>query len=212
MRRHLAGGRVGDQRLDARQAVRDEQRDVAVSPELAQDGLGVPQDEVRLGRPCHIGMRRGQRPALDPAAPPPRRPHAPGAAARRISSESTTASPRIRRHAASTAAKRAATSVRGDATAQDDGDRRVHQLGVEVEEGRDNDVRLHRTHGRRPRREVTGPTRDAEALVGLCGLGHEVHHAVQRLERAPRLACPQRPGIRRVVTHRPLLIRESGRE
>ena len=67
----------------------------------------------------------------------------------------------------------------------------MNELGIEVEEGRDDDVRLHRAHGRRPRREVPRATGEAEAGERVGRLWDEVHHAVQRLEGSPGLSCPQ---------------------
>ena len=121
MRRHVTRCGVGDQRLNAREAVGDEQRDVAVAPVLAEDRLGVPEDEVRLGRPRQIGMCRGQAAGPRSAArPPPRRP--PGQV--RGAAHLVRGHDRIAQEApaaASTAAKRAATNVCRRAISQDDG-------------------------------------------------------------------------------------------
>ena len=108
-----------------------------------------------------------------------------------MSSDASTSSPSRRRKAASTAVKRAADERHRRRHLPGRGDRRVHQLGVEVEEGGDDHVGRHRAHGRRPRREVARPSRDTEPGIGLGRLGHEVDHAVQRLQGPPRLARQQ---------------------
>ena len=87
----------------------------------------------------------------------------------------------------------------------------MHQLRVEVEEGRDDDVGRHRAHRRRPRREVARPPRDAETGVRLRRLGHEIDHAVQWLQGPPRLARQQgaRGVSTAVVDHKSLLRSQS---
>ena len=191
-RRHVARRGVGHQCLDARQPVHHQQRDVSVAPVLTQDRLRVPQHQVRF-----VAARerpRGPPPAADPppAGPPPRRPARARSAARRISSEANAASPSRRRLAASTAVKRAATSCSGVATSHAPGIAACTSSGLKLKNVETTTSAAHRTHRRRPGREVAGAARDAQPLVGIGRLGHEVHHAVQRLERPPRLACPRR--------------------
>ena len=53
-----------DEGLDAVEPAVDELRDVPVTAELAQEGLGVPQDVERLLGPGKSGMAGEQRPAL----------------------------------------------------------------------------------------------------------------------------------------------------
>ena len=136
---------MGDQRLQPRQPVGDQQGDVAVAAELAQDRLGVPEHEVGLLGPLEVRVRRGERATLDVAA------RLLGRGARQLGrprhlGDPTTSSPRMRRKAASTAAKRAATRSLGVAGSHDPGIAAAHEVRVEVEEGRDDDVRADRAH------------------------------------------------------------------
>jgi len=47
---------VQEQRLDGAQLVNDEGRDVPIAAVFAQQGLRVPQHQVRVGRPGQGGM------------------------------------------------------------------------------------------------------------------------------------------------------------
>ena len=53
-----------DQRLHRVEVVVDQGGDVPVTPELAQQGLGVPQHQVRWLGPVEAGVGGEQRPAL----------------------------------------------------------------------------------------------------------------------------------------------------
>ncbi len=185
-----------DEGLDRVEPVGHQRGDMPVTPELSEQGLGVPEDEVgglwpgqrrvageerATGRPAggDLGCRASQFGGTGHlAGVHGLTQHAP---------EGLVGRPRARRGHLLRGGRRP-----GAIHAP------THEARLEVEEGGDDNSRVDRPHRRRPAHEVAGLGAQAEGRVRGRRLGREVHHGVDRLDRAPRLAG-DRVGGRRFV-------------
>ena len=165
-----------DERVDAVEPGVDQAGDVPVAAELAQQGDGVPEREVRR-RPATAG-RRGRRRAGA------RRRCTPSAAVRASSAARATAG--VVEEVAGGAPQGgvdAASSARVEelrpawSTSHARGDGVVHDGRVEVEERGHHDLGRHRSHRRGAGGEVAVEAHHPERLVGGRRLGREVDRA-----------------------------------
>ena len=185
-----------DQRLDRVEVVADQRGDMPVAPELTQQRLRVPEDEV-------AGVGPGQGGVAGEEGPPSGRPAATSAAvrassaARAISAEST-ASPSMRRSASSATSSRAAVTCSGGASAQAPSMHRRTRPGSKLKKVAMTVAASTAPIGADAGHEVAGLDAEAQGGVGGGGLGREVHHGVEGLERPPGLAGRSgRPGTGR---------------
>ena len=179
---------------------------MSVAPELAQDRLRVPELEVWIGRgwPVEVRMACGERAAFYVA----RRLLGGDAGQRGGAGHVRRCDDVITQDAPAGRVDRGEAC--GDQISRSSPLPRVRdggadELRVEIEEGGDHHVRADCAHRRRTRCEVARGARDAQASVRLRGLGNEVDHPVQRLDRPPRLSREKRCcalGRRPVAGHR----------
>jgi len=181
----VALGHVQDGGFEPGHALADQCRDVAVPAELAQQGDGVPQGQMGLGRPGQTRVPGVQGAAVRGAA------LACGAGQRQRlddlrAVQQVTAQPAQR--VVDAAVARVQHLLRRHLL-PDAGHAELHGERGEVEERRLHDGPAHGAHRRRPSREVTDrPVLGAvqpDLRVLLLRVRREVDHRVERFERTP---------------------------
>ncbi|CAM5706125.1 hypothetical protein SVIOM74S_05722 [Streptomyces violarus] len=178
---YVTGGGVQDQGFQAADALAQQTGHVAVSAELPEQCLGVPQLQHRLQRPRQCGMRGEQRAALRVFAG---RLGRPAGQRQDLAQVGQFVDLRPPQSLARLGVPRVQHLLRRRRL-PDPVDRLPYDIGVEVVEGGDDQLGGGSAEGGAAEGEVAGASSQAELRVPSPCLGGEVDHGVYGLEAAP---------------------------
>jgi hypothetical protein len=179
---HDPRGRDQHMGLAAIDLMSHESRDVSVSPELPEQRRGVPQHEMGLGRPLECGVSSEERSPLGRAVLSCGPGQGRGLLDRMGGDGLTEKATQGRiRHVEPGGQDFLRTGEMPRVR-----DRTPDHLGMEVVEGRDDDLGRYGPQRGPPGCEVAHPaTLEAGGLIALLGFGREVDNRVVRLQQAP---------------------------